>query len=48
LAVEDAIKAHQRPRVERYDETLFVVLNPARCLDKSETVEFSEVHRLRG
>ncbi len=25
LAVEDAVKAHQRPKAERYDDTLFVV-----------------------
>ena len=32
LAVEDAIVAHQRPKLERYDETLFVVLSAARYL----------------
>ena len=26
LAVEDAISAHQRPKVERYDDSLFMVL----------------------
>ncbi len=26
LAVEDAVSAHQRPKLERYDETLFLVL----------------------
>lgn len=26
LAVEDAVHAHQRPKVERYDDTLFLVL----------------------
>ena len=26
LAVEDAIVAHQRPKLERYDDTLFAVL----------------------
>ncbi|MGO9383532.1 MAG: CorA family divalent cation transporter, partial [Mycobacterium sp.] len=26
LAVEDAVCAHQRPKLERYDETLFLVL----------------------
>lgn len=44
LAVEDAVKAHQRPKLERYDETLFVVLKPAIYDDKSETVEFGEIH----
>ena len=48
LAVEDAIKAHQRPKLERYGETLFVVLRAARYLDRSETVEFGEVHVFVG
>jgi magnesium transporter len=39
LAVEDAINAHQRPKIERYGETLFTVLKPARYIDESETVE---------
>ena len=40
LAVEDAVKAHQRPKLERYGDTLFCVLRPARYIDASETVEF--------
>jgi magnesium transporter len=48
LAVEDAIKAHQRPKLERYGETLFVVLRPARYIDESETVEFGEIHVFVG
>src|ERR687886_129746 len=48
LAVEDAIKAHQRPKLERYGDTLFVVLRPARYLDESETVEFGEIHVFVG
>jgi len=48
LAVEDAVKAHQRPKLERYDGTLFVVFRPARYLDESETVEFGEVHVFVG
>jgi magnesium transporter len=48
LAVEDAIKAHQRPKIERYGQTLFVVLRPARYLDESETVEFGEIHVFVG
>jgi magnesium transporter len=43
LAVEDAIKAHQRPKIEVYDETLFVVLKTARYHDDSETVEIGEI-----
>jgi magnesium transporter len=48
LAVEDAIHAHQRPKIERYDATLFVVLRPARYLDETEEVEFGEVHVFVG
>ncbi len=48
LAVEDAIVAHQRPKLERYDDTLFVVLRPARYLDDVEEVEFGEVHVFVG
>ena len=40
LAVEDAVSAHQRPKLERYDDNLFTVLRPARYLDVDETVEF--------
>jgi magnesium transporter len=43
LAVEDAVTAHQRPKLERYGETLFLVLRPARYVDDTETVEFGEV-----
>ncbi len=48
LAVEDARKGHQRAKLERYDDTLFVVLRPARYLDATETVEFGEVHLFIG
>ena len=43
-SVEDAVHTHQRPKLERYGETLFCVLRAARYLDDAETVEFSEVH----
>jgi magnesium transporter len=43
LAVEDAVHAHQRPKLERYDDTLFIVLRPARYVDETETVMFGEV-----
>jgi magnesium transporter len=48
LAVEDAIVAHQRPKLERYGNTLFVVLRAARYVDETETVEFGEVHVFVG
>jgi magnesium transporter len=43
LAVEDAIKAHQRPKLETYEDTLFVVLKPARYVDPVEVIEFGEI-----
>lgn len=48
LAVEDAIVAHQRPKIERYGETLFVVLRAATYLDEAEEVEFGEIHVFIG
>ncbi len=48
LAVEDAIVAHQRPKLERYGDTLFVVLRAARYLDDVEEVEFGELHVFLG
>ncbi|MFD8237505.1 CorA family divalent cation transporter, partial [Streptomyces sp. NPDC059696] len=48
LAVEDAISAHQRPKLERYDNNLFTVLRPARYLDETESVEFGELHVFTG
>jgi magnesium transporter len=48
LAVEDAIVAHQRPKLERYGDTLFVVLRPAIYLDDPEEVDFGELHVFVG
>ena len=48
LAVEDAVAAHQRPKIERYGTTLFTVLRPARYLDATEEVEFGELHIFTG
>ncbi|MFH8991475.1 magnesium and cobalt transport protein CorA [Streptomyces sp. NPDC017940] len=48
LAVEDAMEAHQRPKLERYGETLFVVLRAARYLDAPEEVDFGELHIFVG
>ena len=42
LAVEDAIKAHQRPKLERYGDSLFVVLKTARYVDPTEVIEMGE------
>ncbi|MBX9246903.1 magnesium and cobalt transport protein CorA [Actinotalea ferrariae] len=48
LAVEDTVKAHQRPKLERYGDVLFTVLRPARYLDDEERVEFGELHVFLG
>ena len=43
LAVEDAIVAHQRPKVERYGDTLLVVLKTVRYTGKLRDVETGEI-----
>ena len=49
LAVEDAVHAHQRPKLDRYGDTLFVVLKTARYVEhprltsQSEIIETGEV-----
>ena len=48
LAIEDTRKGHQRAKLERYGDTLFVVLRPARYLDDVEQVEFGELHVFIG
>jgi magnesium transporter len=42
LAVEDAQTAHQRPKLEEYGETLFVVLRTATLVD--EAIHYGETH----
>ena len=42
LAVEDAIKAHQRPKLERYGDVSFLVLKTARYVEPDE-IEFGEI-----
>ncbi|MBV0881511.1 magnesium/cobalt transporter CorA [Noviherbaspirillum sp. L7-7A] len=46
LAVEDAQKAHQRPKLEEYGETLFVVLHTAMLVD--DEIQFGETHVFVG
>jgi magnesium transporter len=43
LAVEDSVKAHQRPKVELYGETLFVVVKTYRYVDSEEVIEIGEL-----
>jgi magnesium transporter len=43
LPVEDAVKSHQRPKVERYGDMTFVTLRTARYVEHAELTETSEV-----
>ncbi|SNS68591.1 magnesium transporter [Geodermatophilus saharensis] len=43
LAVEDAVYAHQRPKLERYDDDLFMVLKTATYVEHEELTSTSEV-----
>jgi magnesium transporter len=43
LAVEDAVEAHQRPKLEAYDDTLFVVLKTVRYIANDRLTATSEV-----
>jgi magnesium transporter len=47
LAVEDAHLAHQRPKVELYNDTIFVVLRTAQINQEHHT-EFGETHFFVG
>ncbi len=48
LAVEDAVLAHQRPKLERYGDTMFLVLRAAHYDDDVEHVDFGELHVFAG
>lgn len=48
LAIEDAVSAHQRPKLERYGDVLFVVLRAANYSDAREEVDFGELHVFVG
>ena len=48
LAVEDAIHAHQRAKLERYGGCIFLVLKTARYDDAAEVIEFSEIQIFAG
>ena len=43
LAVEDAVKAEQRPKLEQFGEVSSLVLRTARYVGKGELTETSEV-----
>ncbi len=48
LAVEDAISAHQRPKVERYADSLFIVLKTLWYVDEEDAVETGEINLFVG
>jgi magnesium transporter len=50
LAIEDALTAHQRPKIERYEDSLFVVLRTAQLAEPRTTckVEYGETHIFLG
>ncbi|MBO0702989.1 MAG: hypothetical protein J2P38_08655, partial [Candidatus Dormibacteraeota bacterium] len=48
LAIEDLVTAHQRPKLEIYDQNLLMVLKPAVYSEDPETIELSEIKVLTG
>jgi magnesium transporter len=47
LAIEDAHRAHQRPKIELYDDSLFIVLRTAQ-INKERRIDFGETHFFLG
>ncbi|AEE47849.1 magnesium and cobalt transport protein CorA [Cellulomonas fimi] len=43
LAIEDAIRAHQRPKLERYPDLTFAIVKPVRYVDHAEVVDVGEL-----
>ncbi|WP_298176220.1 magnesium and cobalt transport protein CorA [Saccharomonospora sp.] len=43
LAVEDAVHAHQRPKLERYDDTLFMVFRTIRYVEHDSPTTANEI-----
>ena len=48
LAIEDAINAHQRPKIELYEDSVFVVLRTAQRVPATGRLEFGETHVFLG
>jgi magnesium transporter len=48
LAIEDAHNAHQRPKLERYGDTLFIVLRTAKKNEIQHRIDFGETHFFLG
>jgi magnesium transporter len=48
LAVEDALRAHQRPKLELYGDSLFIVLRTAQLNREARRIDFGETHFFVG
>jgi magnesium transporter len=48
LAIEDATEAHERPKLERYEGVLFMVLKTVSYDDETEDLTFGEIMVFRG
>jgi magnesium transporter len=48
LAVEDALNAHQRPKVDRYEGSLFITLRTVWYIDEQDAVETGEINMFVG
>lgn len=48
LAVEDAVSAHQRPKVERYEQTLFCALKTIQYVEATSDIEVGEIMLFAG
>jgi magnesium transporter len=48
LAIEDAARPHQRPKIEDYDDGFFIVLRTAHYHEDEEIVHFGEIHVFIG
>ncbi|MEO5999911.1 MAG: magnesium/cobalt transporter CorA [Chitinophagaceae bacterium] len=48
LAIEDAHNAHQRPKLESYGDTIFIVLRTAQMNFKEHHIDFGETHFFLG
>lgn len=48
LALEDASHGHQRPKLERYGDSLFLAVHPIAYTDRTEKLTLNEVHAFTG
>lgn len=48
LAVEDAVNSHQRPKLDRYDDSMFLVLKTLWYVDEQDAVETGEINLFVG